>query len=126
LTKYTGERSKGEKDKMEYKTVEQAREELKEIDPRLLEKYRIREVDNKNGVQLLRGDVANVISIVSRGTPCKSYGADDGLYEICIPRKDHKALESIVGKISDDVVGHLTLPEAVEIAEAVISARSEK
>ena len=111
---------------MEYKTVEQAREELKEIDPRLLEKYRIREVDNRNGVQLLRGDVANVISIVSSGPPCNSYGADDGLYEIYIPRKDHKVLESIIGRISDDVVGYLTLSDAVEIAEAVISARSEK
>ena len=124
--KHTGERSKGEKDKMEYKTVEQAREELKEIDPQLLEKYRIREVDERNGVQLLRGDVANVISIVSCGRPIKSYGADDGLYEIYIPRKDHKVLESIIGRISDDVVGYLTLSDAVEIAEAVISARSEK
>ncbi len=110
---------------MEYKTVEQARKELKEIDPRLLNKYKIKEVEN--GVQLLRGDVANVISIISRGgPPCKSYGADDGLYEIYIPKKDRKALESIVGKISDSVVGYLALSDAVEIAEAIISARSEK
>jgi len=111
---------------MSYKTVEQARKEMKEIDPQLLEKYKIKEVEG--GVQLLRGDVANVISIISRhGPPVKSYGAEDGLYEIYIPRKDHKALESIVGrKISDDVVGYLTLSDAVEIAEAIISARSEK
>ncbi len=112
---------------MEYKTAGRARKELREIDPLLLNKYKIKEVEEGNGVQLLRGDVANVISIVSHGPPCKSYGADDGLYEIYIPRKDHKALESIVGKIiSDDVVGYLTLSEAVEIAEAIISARSDK
>ena len=108
---------------MKYKTLEQARSELEEINPCLLDKYVIKEVEN--GVQLLRGDVSSVISIVSHGDPCKSYGAEDGLYEIYVPRKDHKVLESKVGRISDDVVGHLTLSEAVEIAEAVISARNE-
>lgn len=107
---------------MAYKTVEQAREELKEIDPQLLEKYMIREVDKGNGVQLLRGDVSDVISIVSHGgPPCKSYGADEGLYEIYVPRKYHSSLEAMIGRTSDDVVGYLTLNQAVEIAESILS-----
>ena len=101
---------------MSCKTVEQVREELREISPNLVDKYEIKELEGRNGVELIRGETC----IVSHH---HSYGGEEGLYEVC-PRKNGTSFRRIFGT-PEDVVGWLSLEDAVIIAEATEHFPSE-
>ena len=91
------------------KTVEGVRRALEDIEPGLSKHYKIGPDPTLKGVMLVREGN----SIIS--TP-RSYGGDEGLYEVC-PRKDGKGFKELLGTRSD-VAGWLSLEEAVFIAEA--------
>ena len=92
-------------EKKYYKTVEQAREELKAIDPGLLEKYDISYFNE--GVAI---ECPGISIICTKG----SYGSKDGKYEI-MPSKNGKSFFDLFGR--QKVKGHLTLQDAIFFAE---------
>ena len=93
----------------EYKTADQVRGELEAINPGLVGKYKIEQLED--GVRLSRGET----TIISR-KGC-SDGADRGLYEI-YPMMMGMRFEDLFCA-RNNVAGNLQLEKAVEIAEVV-------
>ncbi|HII71458.1 TPA: hypothetical protein HA265_01760 [Candidatus Woesearchaeota archaeon] len=107
-----------------YKRKEDVVRELAAIDPALVDKYQIFEIDDgiDIGVVLERGrtTISHRISVDGmRGT----FGATKGLYEVWPDCYGVGFMERF--GTSDDVAGELTLRQAVEIAEAT-ETRSPK
>jgi hypothetical protein len=108
-----------------YKTREGVIDELQAISPKLVGNYDIRNIDlsYKSGVQLLRKREdgikkgrTSIVWFIERGGRRTSNGAEEGLYEI-YPRIRGKGLDLYFSWFSDQTFGHLSLRNAVQIAE---------
>ena len=96
-----------------YKTTEQVREELAQIDPKYIDLYEI--TQNSAGIYLTR-EMATAIAFVP-----STVGGHAGKYEVR-PNVMGMNLEELFG-MKDTVIGNLTLKEAVTIAEHAVAAR---